>query len=135
MYSSLSCSPHRYLYTTYLGKDTFSSQSFSLLRISCPEIHFTCMNNKSPFCDSVFGLRRPNIHSSRSHSWIMHNALCPPHRACLGQCFSYSVPNTFPQSTESLVHCDSCMPAQTQWEVVRFMAHQLIVSTHQHKLV
>ncbi|XP_061731583.1 neuroblastoma suppressor of tumorigenicity 1 [Nerophis ophidion] len=39
-------------------------------------------------------------------------------RACLGQCFSYSVPNTFPQSTESLVHCDSCMPAQTQWEVV-----------------
>uniref|UniRef100_A0AAY4BDT8 DAN domain-containing protein n=1 Tax=Denticeps clupeoides TaxID=299321 RepID=A0AAY4BDT8_9TELE len=40
------------------------------------------------------------------------------HHACLGQCFSYSVPNTFPQSTESLVHCDSCMPAQTQWEVV-----------------
>ncbi len=40
------------------------------------------------------------------------------YRACLGQCFSYSVPNTFPQSTESLVHCDSCMPAQTQWEVV-----------------
>ncbi|XP_058876147.1 neuroblastoma suppressor of tumorigenicity 1-like, partial [Acipenser ruthenus] len=38
--------------------------------------------------------------------------------ACLGQCFSYSVPNTFPQSTESLVHCDSCMPAQSLWEVV-----------------
>ncbi|KAK2106076.1 Borealin, partial [Saguinus oedipus] len=40
------------------------------------------------------------------------------HRACLGQCFSYSVPNTFPQSTESLVHCDSCMPAQSMWEIV-----------------
>lgn len=39
-------------------------------------------------------------------------------RACLGQCFSYSVPNTFPQSTESLVHCDSCMPAQSMWEIV-----------------
>ncbi|XP_053137230.1 neuroblastoma suppressor of tumorigenicity 1 [Hemicordylus capensis] len=39
-------------------------------------------------------------------------------RACLGQCFSYSVPNTFPQSTESLVHCDSCMPAQSLWEIV-----------------
>ncbi|KFZ67968.1 Neuroblastoma suppressor of tumorigenicity 1, partial [Podiceps cristatus] len=31
---------------------------------------------------------------------------------------SYSVPNTFPQSTESLVHCDSCMPAQSMWEIV-----------------
>uniref|UniRef100_UPI00398E950C neuroblastoma suppressor of tumorigenicity 1 n=1 Tax=Pristiophorus japonicus TaxID=55135 RepID=UPI00398E950C len=40
-------------------------------------------------------------------------------RACLGQCFSYSVPNTFPQSTESLVHCDSCMPAQSMWEIVK----------------
>ncbi|XP_032904216.1 neuroblastoma suppressor of tumorigenicity 1 [Amblyraja radiata] len=40
-------------------------------------------------------------------------------RACLGQCFSYSVPNTFPQSTESLVHCDSCMPAQSLWEIVK----------------
>ncbi|XP_044301484.1 neuroblastoma suppressor of tumorigenicity 1-like [Varanus komodoensis] len=39
-------------------------------------------------------------------------------RACLGQCFSYSVPNTFPQSTESLVHCDSCMPVQSLWEIV-----------------
>ncbi|KAJ7306612.1 hypothetical protein JRQ81_010012 [Phrynocephalus forsythii] len=39
-------------------------------------------------------------------------------RACLGQCFSYSVPNTFPQSTESLIHCDSCMPALSQWEIV-----------------
>lgn len=39
-------------------------------------------------------------------------------RACLGQCFSYSVPNTFPQSTEALVHCDSCMPAQSMWEIV-----------------
>ncbi|XP_022538239.2 neuroblastoma suppressor of tumorigenicity 1 isoform X2 [Astyanax mexicanus] len=53
---------------------------------------------------------------------IVGHTGCQPrsiqNRACLGQCFSYSVPNTFPQSTESLVHCDSCMPAQTQWEVV-----------------
>ncbi|KAK9391900.1 neuroblastoma suppressor of tumorigenicity 1 [Crotalus adamanteus] len=39
-------------------------------------------------------------------------------RACMGQCFSYSVPNTLPQSTESLVHCDSCMPSDIQWEIV-----------------
>ncbi|ETE58457.1 Neuroblastoma suppressor of tumorigenicity 1, partial [Ophiophagus hannah] len=39
-------------------------------------------------------------------------------RACMGQCFSYSVPNTLPQSTESLVHCDSCMPLNIQWEIV-----------------
>lgn len=39
-------------------------------------------------------------------------------KACMGQCFSYSVPNTFPQSTESLVHCDSCMPAESVWNVV-----------------
>ncbi|XP_015231532.1 PREDICTED: neuroblastoma suppressor of tumorigenicity 1 [Cyprinodon variegatus] len=53
---------------------------------------------------------------------IVGHTGCQPrsiqNRACLGQCFSYSVPNTFPQSTESLAHCDSCMPAQTQWEVV-----------------
>ncbi|XP_013919001.1 PREDICTED: neuroblastoma suppressor of tumorigenicity 1 [Thamnophis sirtalis] len=39
-------------------------------------------------------------------------------RACMGQCFSYSVPNTLPQSTESLVHCDSCMPSNIKWDVV-----------------
>ncbi|XP_029549967.1 neuroblastoma suppressor of tumorigenicity 1 isoform X1 [Salmo trutta] len=54
---------------------------------------------------------------------IVGHTGCQPrsiqNRACLGQCFSYSVPNTFPQSTESLVHCDSCMPAQTQWEVLQ----------------
>ncbi|KAJ8370992.1 hypothetical protein SKAU_G00110200 [Synaphobranchus kaupii] len=53
---------------------------------------------------------------------IIGHTGCQPHsiqnRACLGQCFSYSVPNTFPQLTESLVHCDSCMPVQMQWEVV-----------------
>uniref|UniRef100_A0A3B3VMN1 NBL1, DAN family BMP antagonist n=1 Tax=Poecilia latipinna TaxID=48699 RepID=A0A3B3VMN1_9TELE len=53
---------------------------------------------------------------------IVGHTGCQPrsiqNRACLGQCFSYSVPNTFPQSTESLAHCDSCTPAQTQWEVV-----------------
>lgn len=63
-----------------------------------------------------------------------NNTLYPLCRACLGQCFSYSVPNTFPQSTESLVHCDSCMPAQTQWEVVScILAH--VTGTHQHRLV
>ncbi|KAK5610634.1 hypothetical protein CRENBAI_002195 [Crenichthys baileyi] len=54
-----------------------------------------------------------SVRQARSHS--LSSSL---YRACLGQCFSYSVPNTFPQSTESLAHCDSCMPAQTQWEVV-----------------
>uniref|UniRef100_A0A3Q3K1G7 DAN domain-containing protein n=1 Tax=Monopterus albus TaxID=43700 RepID=A0A3Q3K1G7_MONAL len=55
--------------------------------------------------------------------------------ACLGQCFSYSVPNTFPQSTESLVHCDSCMPAQSQWEVVTLECPGRDDSPHVDKLV
>ncbi|XP_070587305.1 neuroblastoma suppressor of tumorigenicity 1-like [Erythrolamprus reginae] len=41
-----------------------------------------------------------------------------PNRVCMGQCFSYSVPNTLPQSTESLAHCDSCRPSKFQWEEV-----------------
>lgn len=53
-----------------------------------------------------------------SHPWRSGLSDISSHRACLGQCFSYSVPNTFPQSTESLVHCDSCMPAQSMWEIV-----------------
>lgn len=51
------------------------------------------------------------------------------HRACLGQCFSYSVPNTFPQSTESLVHCDSCTPAQSMWEIVSIPGRPCPAST------
>lgn len=63
--------------------------------------------------------------------------LSPPpphclHRACLGQCFSYSVPNTFPQSTESLVHCDSCMPAQSMWEIVSIPACSSVFSAPVH---
>ncbi|XP_054641375.1 neuroblastoma suppressor of tumorigenicity 1 [Dunckerocampus dactyliophorus] len=92
-----------------------------------------------PICCALFGLyaaAAPPAHINRlalfpdKSAWceaknitqIVGHTGCQPrsiqNRACLGQCFSYSVPNTFPQSTESLVHCDSCMPAQTQWEVV-----------------
>ncbi|XP_062257570.1 neuroblastoma suppressor of tumorigenicity 1 [Platichthys flesus] len=70
---------------------------------------------------------------------IVGHTGCQPrsiqNRACLGQCFSYSVPNTFPQSTESLVHCDSCMPAQTQWEVVTLECPGSEDSPHVDKLV
>ncbi|KAG8007812.1 Neuroblastoma suppressor of tumorigenicity 1, partial [Nibea albiflora] len=70
---------------------------------------------------------------------IVGHTGCQPrsiqNRACLGQCFSYSVPNTFPQSTESLVHCDSCMPAQTQWEVVTLECPGSEESPHVDKLV
>ncbi|CAL8338649.1 unnamed protein product [Merluccius merluccius] len=70
---------------------------------------------------------------------IVGHTGCQPrsiqNRACLGQCFSYSVPNTFPQSTESLVHCDSCMPAQTQWEVVTLECPGSVETPHVDKLV
>ncbi|XP_058486960.1 neuroblastoma suppressor of tumorigenicity 1 [Solea solea] len=70
---------------------------------------------------------------------IVGHTGCQPrsiqNRACLGQCFSYSVPNTFPQSTESLVHCDSCMPAQTQWEVVTLECPGSEDAPHVDKLV
>lgn len=66
--------------------------------------------DKSAWCEAK------NITQIVGHSGC--EAKSVQNRACLGQCFSYSVPNTFPQSTESLVHCDSCMPAQTMWEIV-----------------
>lgn len=66
--------------------------------------------DKSAWCEAK------NITQIVGHSGCEAQSI--QNRACLGQCFSYSVPNTFPQSTESLVHCDSCMPAQSLWEVV-----------------
>ncbi|XP_045871367.1 neuroblastoma suppressor of tumorigenicity 1 isoform X1 [Meles meles] len=66
--------------------------------------------DKSAWCEAK------NITQIVGHSGCEAKSI--QNRACLGQCFSYSVPNTFPQSTESLVHCDSCMPAQSMWEIV-----------------
>ncbi|XP_075028705.1 neuroblastoma suppressor of tumorigenicity 1 isoform X3 [Calonectris borealis] len=65
--------------------------------------------DKSAWCEAK------NITQIVGHSGCESKSI--QNRACLGQCFSYSVPNTFPQSTESLVHCDSCMPAQSMWEI------------------
>ncbi|XP_072282559.1 neuroblastoma suppressor of tumorigenicity 1 [Pyxicephalus adspersus] len=66
--------------------------------------------DKSAWCEAK------NITQIVGHSGCESKSI--QNRACLGQCFSYSVPNTFPQSTESLVHCDSCMPARSMWDVV-----------------
>ncbi|KAG8431748.1 hypothetical protein GDO86_020162 [Hymenochirus boettgeri] len=66
--------------------------------------------DKSAWCEAK------NITQIVGHSGCDSKSI--QNRACLGQCFSYSVPNTFPQSTESLVHCDSCMPAKSVWDVV-----------------
>ncbi|XP_004705196.1 neuroblastoma suppressor of tumorigenicity 1 [Echinops telfairi] len=66
--------------------------------------------DKSAWCEAK------NITQIVGHSGCEAKSI--QNRACLGQCFSYSVPNTFPQSTESLVHCDSCMPSQSMWEIV-----------------
>ncbi|XP_010828528.1 PREDICTED: neuroblastoma suppressor of tumorigenicity 1-like [Bison bison bison] len=66
--------------------------------------------DKSAWCEAK------NITQIVGHSGCEAKSI--QNRACLGQCFSYSVPNTFPQSTEALVHCDSCMPAQSMWEIV-----------------
>ncbi|KAE8594685.1 hypothetical protein XENTR_v10019747 [Xenopus tropicalis] len=66
--------------------------------------------DKSAWCEAK------NITQIVGHSGCESKSI--QNRACLGQCFSYSVPNTFPQSTESLVHCDSCMPIDSVWDVV-----------------
>ncbi|XP_058017356.1 neuroblastoma suppressor of tumorigenicity 1 isoform X2 [Ahaetulla prasina] len=69
---------------------------------------------------------------------IGHNGCNPKsiqNRACMGQCFSYSVPNTLPQSTESLVHCDSCMPSSIQWEIVSLDCPNHQFSSRVEKLV
>ncbi|XP_029433907.1 neuroblastoma suppressor of tumorigenicity 1 [Rhinatrema bivittatum] len=66
--------------------------------------------DKSAWCEAK------NITQIVGHSGCESKSI--QNRACLGQCFSYSVPNTFPQSTESLVHCDSCMPVQSMWDIV-----------------
>lgn len=68
------------------------------------------------YCSWQFSPNSASVSCECKRYWAVNSWL--PSRACLGQCFSYSVPNTFPQSTESLVHCDSCMPTQTQWDVV-----------------
>ncbi|CAM9939779.1 unnamed protein product [Lampetra fluviatilis] len=44
--------------------------------------------------------------------------ISPSKIVCLGQCYSYSVPDTLPQTSESLLHCDSCTPSDTTWDVV-----------------
>uniref|UniRef100_H3C4U3 NBL1, DAN family BMP antagonist n=1 Tax=Tetraodon nigroviridis TaxID=99883 RepID=H3C4U3_TETNG len=83
--------------------------------------------DKSAWCEAK------NITQIVGHTGCLPQSV--QNRACLGQCFSYSVPNTFPQSTESLVHCDSCMPAQTQWEVVTLDCPDSEESPHVDKLV
>ncbi|XP_066529360.1 neuroblastoma suppressor of tumorigenicity 1 [Hoplias malabaricus] len=80
---------------------------------SAPPAH---INRLALFPDKSAWCEAKNITQIVGHTGCQPRSI--QNRACLGQCFSYSVPNTFPQSTESLVHCDSCMPAQTQWEVV-----------------
>ncbi|KAG7472706.1 hypothetical protein MATL_G00111870 [Megalops atlanticus] len=83
------------------------------LCVAAPPQH---INRLALFPDKSAWCEAKNITQIIGHTGCQPQSI--QNRACLGQCFSYSVPNTFPQSTESLVHCDSCMPAQMQWEVV-----------------
>ncbi|XP_078729396.1 uncharacterized protein LOC144945060 [Lampetra fluviatilis] len=59
---------------------------------------------------------------TRNITQIVSHAGCASreidNRVCLGQCYSYSVPDTLPQTSESLLHCDSCTPSDTTWDVV-----------------
>jgi len=109
--------------------------------IQCLYIYYNCIECSRPNCMSrvsLFSIHACVMIACSSRSTNTHSPSL--RRACLGQCFSYSVPNTFPQSTESLIHCDSCMPAQTQWEVVRLLTHwtehtartQTHTQTHTH---
>nr|XP_032824220.1 uncharacterized protein LOC116950506 [Petromyzon marinus] len=65
---------------------------------------------------------RPAWCETRNITQIVSHAGCTSreidNRVCLGQCYSYSVPDTLPQTSESLLHCDSCTPSDTTWDVV-----------------
>lgn len=65
---------------------------------------------------------RPAWCETRNITQIVSHAGCASreidNRVCLGQCYSYSVPDTLPQTSESLLHCDSCTPSDTTWDVV-----------------
>ncbi|OCT71083.1 neuroblastoma suppressor of tumorigenicity 1-like [Xenopus laevis] len=74
------------------------------------------INRLALFPDKNAWCEAKNITQIVGHSGCESKSI--QNRACLGQCFSYSVPNTFPQSTESLIHCDSCMPIDSVWDVV-----------------
>ncbi|XP_043917726.1 neuroblastoma suppressor of tumorigenicity 1 [Protopterus annectens] len=74
------------------------------------------INKLALFPDKNAWCEAKNITQIVGHSGCESKSI--QNRACLGQCFSYSVPNTFPQSTESLVHCDSCMPVDPTWDIV-----------------
>ncbi|XP_007442745.1 neuroblastoma suppressor of tumorigenicity 1 isoform X2 [Python bivittatus] len=74
------------------------------------------INKLALFPDKNAWCEAKNITQIVGHNGCKSKAI--QNRACLGQCFSYSVPNTLPQSTESLVHCDSCMPSKIQWDIV-----------------
>ncbi|XP_011935763.1 PREDICTED: neuroblastoma suppressor of tumorigenicity 1-like isoform X2 [Cercocebus atys] len=83
----------------------------AMLLAAPPPINiFLLFPDKSAWCEAFFFTQIVG-HSGCEAKSIQN-------RACLGQCFSFFFPNTFPQSTESLVHCDSCMPAQSMWEIV-----------------
>ncbi|KAM9813687.1 neuroblastoma suppressor of tumorigenicity 1 [Neosynchiropus ocellatus] len=100
------------------------------LSSAAPPAH---INRLALFPDKSAWCEAKNITQIVGHTGCQPRSI--QNRACLGQCFSYSVPNTFPQSTESLVHCDSCMPAQTQWEVVTLDCPGNEESPHVDKLV
>ncbi|XP_035236935.1 neuroblastoma suppressor of tumorigenicity 1-like [Anguilla anguilla] len=100
------------------------------LCVAAPPLHIdrlALFPDKSAWCEA------------KNITQIIGHTGCQPHsiqnRACLGQCFSYSVPNTFPQLTESLVHCDSCMPVQMQWEVITLACPGNKEMPHVDKLV
>lgn len=88
----------------------------SMLLVLSSAAPHTHINRLALFPDKSAWCEAKNITQIVGHTGCQPQSI--QNRACLGQCFSYSVPNTFPQSTEALVHCDSCMPAQTQWELV-----------------
>ncbi|XP_055077941.1 neuroblastoma suppressor of tumorigenicity 1 isoform X1 [Periophthalmus magnuspinnatus] len=102
----------------------------ALSRAAPPPAH---INRLALFPDKSAWCEAKDITQIVGHTGCQSRSI--QNRACLGQCFSYSVPNTFPQSTESLVHCDSCMPAQTQWEVVTLDCPDNEDTPHVDKLV
>ncbi|KAJ8360711.1 hypothetical protein SKAU_G00172360 [Synaphobranchus kaupii] len=115
------CAPVRLLFLRFLTPHSGAvmwqcaviGYTLLVLCAAAPPPH---INRLALFPDKSAWCEAKNITQIVGHTGCQPQSI--QNRACLGQCFSYSVPNTFPQSTESLVHCDSCMPAQTQWEVV-----------------
>ncbi|XP_050437487.1 uncharacterized protein LOC126843776 [Adelges cooleyi] len=87
------------------------------------------------------GFRKHKVHNivlyPDKHSWCTSTPIkqvvtfdnCEPaqveNRVCLGTCFSYSIPRTYPAGggDEVSPYCDSCQPSNTSWVPIELVCN------------